>query len=128
MKRIIYIMLCIAFFGVSNYQIQANDDVDSIFLNDQIDLEEYIENMFCELEDDDIVYQVNHGGYLFSTSVDSNQLKEDFLNLNKDAKLTKMTVKQAKKKTKYELIDDYLCGRIELTKNSDISIIQKETR
>ena len=46
MKRIIYIMLCIAFFGVSNYQIKANDDVDSIFLNDQIDLEEYIENMF----------------------------------------------------------------------------------
>ena len=43
MKRIIYIMLCIAFFGVSNYQIKANDDVDSIFLNDQIDLEEYID-------------------------------------------------------------------------------------
>ena len=31
MKKIIYIMLCIAFFGVSNYQIKANDDVDSIF-------------------------------------------------------------------------------------------------
>ena len=54
----------------------------------------------------------------YSTKIDSNQLKDDFLRLNKGVKLKKMTVLEAKEDIKNDLIDDYLSGRIELTENS----------
>lgn len=126
-RKIIYIIFLSTLFAMSNFNIKANDEINSILVcSDQIDLEEYLDDLFPEMEDEDIIFQVNNGGYLFSTKVDSEQLKDDFLRLNKDAKLKELTVKEAKDRTKYDMIDDYLCGRIELTEKSYKEYIEEK--
>lgn len=60
-------------------------------------LEDYESNLFPGLEDDQIIYQVNNGGFLYGKpGTDSEKLKEEFEKDNEGITLTPFTVAEAK--------------------------------
>lgn len=60
-------------------------------------LEDYESNLFPGLEDDQIIYQVNNGGFLSGKpGTDSEKLKEEFEKDNEGITLTPFTVAEAK--------------------------------
>ena len=118
-------LICAVLLTNVNVDARENTDINQNSSN-PINLETYIDDLFSEMDDEDIVFKVNNGGYLYSTKIDSNQLKDDFLRLNKGVKLKKMTVLEAKEDVKNNLIDDYLSGRIELTENSVIKDVNND--
>ncbi|CDD50069.1 uncharacterized protein BN599_00827 [Firmicutes bacterium CAG:308] len=118
-------LICAVLLTNVNVDARENTDINQNSSN-PINLETYIDDLFSEMDDEDIVFKVNNGGYLYSTKIDNNQLKDDFLRLNKGVKLKKMTVLEAKEDVKNDLIDDYLSGRIELTENSVIKDVNND--
>lgn len=68
-----------------------------------IDVENFTQKLFTELEANDYVLQLDKGGYLYSTSKDIEELKHEFETSNKGVELNKVTVLQAKENLQMDL-------------------------
>lgn len=70
---------------------------------EESDVTDFTDNLFLGLEENDIVYQVNGGGFLSSTVTEHKTLKKQFEESNRGVKLKAVTVSQAKNYYKKQL-------------------------
>lgn len=68
-----------------------------------VNVDNFTDHMFLDLEEDDIVFQVNGGGFLYSKTDDPETLIQSFIENNGAVELEATTVSEAKEFYKTQL-------------------------
>ena len=101
--------LCLSGISVyANEQIPDERVVQNInhsihCAKEAVDTENFTDKLFAELEQNDHVLQLNEGGYLYSTTKDIEELKQEFKASNKGVEFNEVTVAEAKEDLQEDL-------------------------
>lgn len=101
--------LCLS--GINIYANERSPDQkkvqsinDSIhFAAETVDVKNFTQNLFTELDDDDYVLQLDKGGYLYSTIKKIEDLEQDFKGINENPNFKRITVAEAKENLEADL-------------------------
>lgn len=102
-------VLCLS--GINIYANEQSPDQkivqninDSIhFASEAVDVKNFTQNLFTELDDDVYVLQLDEGGYLYSTIKKIEDLEQDFKAINENPDFKRITVAKAKEKLEADL-------------------------
>lgn len=72
-----------------------------------VNVDDFADVNFVGMDENDIVFQINNGGFLSSTICDPETVKREYIEINPGDKLTAMTVSEAKEYYRTELKNYY---------------------